>query len=113
MQARVSDDDPAEGVAASGADPRIIGADAFIQSISARDERRGSLTLAQLAECICARSGVPVQVIRSRASLHRLTPIRVEIARAAIEQQVATLTEVARYLGRDPSTLYQLMNRYP
>jgi REP-associated tyrosine transposase len=112
MQADVTDDEITSVIAGSDTDPRIVGADTFIHSLNASERPRSSLTLAQLAESICSRHGIPLQVIRSHAALRMLTPIRVEIAHAAIEQQVATLTEVARYLRRDPSTLYQLMNRY-
>jgi REP element-mobilizing transposase RayT len=112
MQADVSHDELASAVAGSEADPRIIGADAFVHGLAAPQRRQSTLTLAQLAESICSRRGVPVDVIRSHAALRALTPIRVEIARTAVEQEVATLSEVARYLGRDPSTLYQLMKRY-
>src|SRR5882672_4214054 len=110
--ARVPDNELDAAIAASAVDSRVIGADEFAEEIRAPDQSRGSLTLGQLAESICARHGVPVSIIRSRAALRVLTPIRVEIARLAIEQRVATLAEVARYLERDPSTICQLMNRH-
>jgi putative transposase len=112
MGAEPPDHELDAAIAASDVDSRVVGTDKFAESIRAPDQPRGHSTLAQLAESICARHGIPLSIIRSRAALRRLTPIRVEIARSAIEQRVATLAEVARYLDRDPSTLYQLMNRY-
>jgi putative transposase len=94
-------------------DSRILGTDSFISSIRvAVDRPRGSTTLEQLAAKICETRRADVQVIRSRSAMRRLTPIRLQIARAAIEQRIATLTEVARYLNRDPSTLCKLMSKH-
>jgi hypothetical protein len=102
-----------ETIAASQTDPRIIGTDEFARGVSASHEgSRSSSSLPELAAAICARHGIGVSIIRSPAALRSLTPIRVEIARAAVENRVATLAEVARYLGRDPSTLYQLLKRH-
>jgi len=112
MRTGVPGDDLDVTVVLSDSDSRVIGADEFVERIRPPDQPRSSLTLAQLAETICNRHGIPVSIIRSPAALRLLTPIRVEIARSAIEQRVATLAEVARYLDRDPSTLYQLMNRH-
>jgi REP element-mobilizing transposase RayT len=102
-----------ETIAASKTDPRIIGTDEFARGLSAANVGfRSSSSLPELAAAICARHGIAVPIIRSPAALRSLTPIRVEIARVAVENRVATLAEVARYLGRDPSTLYQLLKRY-
>lgn len=58
-----------------------------------------------LAAALCDRHGISVELLRSKASMRGLTPIRLELLDQAARRGVATLSEVARYLGRDPSTL--------
>ncbi len=114
MSATVGNDEPEDAIANSHGDSNVIGTGASVARRPAlRESPRAASTLAELVDGVCARHGITSSIIRSRAALRSLTPIRLEIARAAVEQQIATLTEVARFLGRDPSTLCQLMKRHP
>lgn len=95
-------------------DSRILGSDQFISKIPFVPYKpRSPLTLEQLATSLCEQHNVGIALIRSRSSARDLTPIRLHILRLAIDQRVASLTEVARFLNRDPSTLCKLMLRRP
>jgi hypothetical protein len=90
-------------------DGRILGDDRFVASLA--DLRRladAPVRLDELARAVCAAHGVPLELVRSRASLHKLTPVRLDLLARALGNGVATLTEVAGYLGRDASTLSKL-----
>jgi REP element-mobilizing transposase RayT len=88
------------------ADPRILGNDEFISGLELTGGKSSNaMTLPALAEQVCARHGISVALLRSRIASPRLTPIRVELLEQAVVDAVANLTDVARYLGRDASTL--------
>jgi REP element-mobilizing transposase RayT len=91
---------------ANARDHRILGDDTFLARInlplSTRPERIG---LSEIAIQICSHHGVTLELLKSRASSHNLTPIRIELLRRAVTDGIASLTDVARYLGREPSTL--------
>jgi len=61
--------------------------------------------LEDLASQICAQHGVPVELLRSRDSRHWLTPIRLALLEQAVRSGIANLSQVAKFLDRDPSTL--------
>lgn len=95
-------------------DSRILGSDQFISQIPFLPHKpRSLLTLEQLAVSLCAQHDVSISLIRSRSSARNLTPVRLQILRSAIDQRIASLTEVARFLDRDPSTLCKLVLKHP
>ena len=55
--------------------------------------------------------GVAVEALTSRRRLSPLVRARTEIARRALREGAASLTEIARHLGRSPSTLSDLLHR--
>lgn len=90
-------------------DSRIIGSDRFIGSLPLPAPlRTGGVSFDEVVLAICQQFGIDVALIRSRSSMRSLTPVRLELLRQAIETRTATLTEVARFLNRDPSTLCKL-----
>ncbi len=90
-------------------DRRVLGSDRFINSIPFVPLKpRSALTLEQLAQRICTLRGVSSELVRSRSAARSLTPIRIQILEQALDQRIATLTEVAKFLNRDPSTLCKL-----
>lgn len=98
--------------AAHPEDSRIIGDDNFMRKIPAvRYQPRSNLTLEQLAAKLCLEHDIEVDSLRSSSRARRLTPIRVELTQQAVHLRVATLTEVAAFLHRDPSGLSKLINR--
>jgi REP element-mobilizing transposase RayT len=91
-------------------DPRVLGTAEFIQQIPARRlQPKSRCTLDQLAERVCANHGIPVDVMRSPARARYLTPLRIDFAQEVLQQRIGTLTDVARYLNRDPSALTKLL----
>jgi putative transposase len=94
-------------------DPRILGTDAFIASIPlAPYKPRSHLTLDQLAASICHQHSISLQLLRSPSRARRLARLRVMLATQAVEQHIATLAHVARFLHRDPSALTKLLARH-
>lgn len=94
-------------------DRRVLGDDAFVERVNRRSvpaEKR--VGLGELCSRICAKHGIPVELLRSRSSRRYLTPIRLELLEQALAGRIANLTEVARYLSRDPSTLCKLRARW-
>ena len=53
-----------------------------------------------------------MELLRSRSTARALTPIRLQLLHEAVDQRVANLTEVARFLGRDSSALCRLAARH-
>lgn len=91
---------------------RIIGSDAFLTTLPRRLRApRARLTLEQLIEQVTVLQNVPRTELLSRSRRHQVVLARVLIAWHAIERRVATLEQVARLLGRDPSTLSKTVAR--
>lgn len=94
-------------------DPRILGSDDFIARIPPpRYRPRTALTLEQLAASTAEAHHISVELLRSRSRARTLTAARIELTHRAIELHVATLSEVARFLLREPSALSQLLARH-
>ena len=93
-------------------DSRVIGTDAFVSSLPAPTRRHeAALSLEQIAEAVCAEFGVSVALLRSKSAARHLTPIRMHVLHRAVYERIATLSEVARFLNRSPSTFARLYKR--
>jgi hypothetical protein len=53
-----------------------------------------------------------VDLVRSPSRARRLATIRVNLVSRAIEQRIATLSQVARFLYRDSAALSRLLTRH-
>ena len=94
-------------------DSRVIGTDAFVARIPlAQDVSRNTLTLEQLAGDVSVEYGTTVDLLRSRLRTRTISSARADLARLAIAGRVATLSEVARFLRRNPSSLTRLLDRH-
>jgi putative transposase len=94
-------------------DPRVLGGDRFMASLPAPlIKPRSPLTLTQMTEEICRYHRLGVDELRSRARSDALTAARLQLAREAIAGRVASLSDIARYLGRSPSSLSELLTRH-
>jgi putative transposase len=94
-------------------DARILGSDRFVASLPMSIRApRSSLSLDELALEVCMRHGVSVDEVRSCARTRSLTAPRVDIARGAVAGRIASLNQVARYLGRSSSSLSELLQRH-
>ncbi len=102
-----------ESIEANPHDSRILGCDKFLSSLSSPPlTPRSTCTLEQLAIRICSTRQVTNEELRSTCRARRLAAIRAEFARKAIEEHIASLTQVARFLNRDPSALSKLLARH-
>jgi REP element-mobilizing transposase RayT len=92
---------------------RVLGSDLFISNIPFIPYKpRSPLTLDQLVTEICMQHGISAEILCSRSSVRSLTPIRLQVLQQALDQRIATLTEVARFLNRDPSMLCKLTRKH-
>jgi putative transposase len=94
-------------------DPRVIGSDRFLASLPFQPMLpRSPLSLEELASEVCRRNGLAVENVRSSRRDTMLTDTRLEIARRAINGRIASLSQVARFLGRNRSSLSELLSRH-
>ncbi len=93
-------------------DLRVIGTDRFLASLPPpRIKPRSFSSLEELAATVCNTLQLPLDRVRSTDRHRSLTPARVVIARRAVDERIASLHQVARYLQRSPSSLCQLLKR--
>lgn len=94
-------------------DARIVASPEFLGNLP-RHLRvyRSKLTLEQIIQTVTCRLGVDREHVLSSSRQREVTLARALIAWYATERRVATLSEVARYLRRDPSTLSVAVSRY-
>jgi REP element-mobilizing transposase RayT len=93
----------------SADDPRVIGTDRFGASLPPpRIKPKSWLTLEQMALDVCARYDV-----RGANRRGQFTKAQTLIARRAVEERIASINQVARFLNRSASALCQLLQRIP
>jgi hypothetical protein len=94
-------------------DARIVASPEVLENVP-RHLRvyRSKLTLEQIIQTVTCRLGVDREHVLSNSRQREVTLARALIAWYATERRVATLSEVARYLRRDPSTLSVAVSRY-
>lgn len=93
-------------------DPRVIGDAAFLSKIPGSvPVRRGTRSFEQLIDAVCLVLNVDRGAVLSKSRKQPLSEARAVIAGHAIDRG-ASLTEVARRLGRHPSTLLVGLDRY-
>ncbi len=93
-------------------DERVLGDDEWIHSVL--DKSDAAIQYRNLDDIVhdtCRRHDVTETMLASRSRSRRHSAIRVEIALAATEHGMATVTEVARRFGRAHSGLSRAMNR--
>jgi putative transposase len=92
---------------------RIIGGPEFLASLPREARKyRSKVSLDQIIYAVTQALGVERHHVMSSSRRRELALARALIAWFAIERRVATLTEVARRLNRDPSTLSVAISRY-
>lgn len=94
-------------------EPRVLGDEHFLSTLalSSRPKRRiGSID--QLIDGVARLLEVPRTELLSASRRRRLSLARALVTWHATRSGIATLTEVARRLDRDPSTLSVAMERY-
>ena len=95
------------------ADARVLGDERFLGRIG-RGVRRPdpSCTLEDLVKEGCRIHGVRISDLLSANRQRRLTKVRAWIADQTLARQIASLSEVARQLRRDESSLRELVSRH-
>jgi len=91
---------------------RCGGARTIQCSPTKRFRPRSPLSLEQLAQDVCRSRCVSIEQLRSASRGLLLTAARVEIAHRALEGRVASLSQVADFLGRNRSSLSELLSRH-
>jgi len=94
-------------------DLRVIGSPEFLQNLP-RESRtyRSKVSLDQIIYSVTFALGVEREHVLSASRKRELALARALIAWFAMERRVCTLSEVARRLRRDPSTLSVAVSRY-
>lgn len=112
MRAASDEDDRDLADACDAGDSRFLATPEFVKSVRPPSvSPRSGLTLDELAQALCGDYGITVDRLRSLSRARALTPARAALADQAVEQRIATLSEVARFLHRDPSALTKLLAR--
>lgn len=94
-------------------DLRVIGGQEFLGNLPRRSRTyRSKITLEQIIYTVTCALGVEREHVLSASRKRDLAMARALIAWFATERHVATLSEVARQLRRDPSTLSVAISRY-
>src|SRR3954468_8463796 len=94
-------------------DARIIGTDRFLTTLKVPTYTpKSRVTLEEFARDLCEKRGASLQLVCSRSRQRNLTAMRIEIARAAIDRRIATLSELAAFFNRDPASLSELLARH-
>ena len=105
---------PELGVESVGAGPTGLGGVPLLAKPAVHlCKPHGSMTLPELAGRVCHEHHISVDRLRSLSRERALTPIRVAFITQAIDLHLATLTELARFLHRDPSALTRILARHP
>jgi putative transposase len=92
--------------------PQILGDDAFVTRIlNGKTQLRPSMTLDDLVCECCARFEVTLESLASRSRARRLAEARAWLGHEALARRVATVSAVARLLGRTEGALRHAMRR--
>ena len=93
--------------------PQIVGDDAFVRKVlDCRSQRRSQKSLEQLVDECCERFQVSRDLLVSRSRESTLVSARVWLGQQASAEQIATISAVARLLGRTEGALRHVMRRY-
>lgn len=94
-------------------EPRVLGDERFISSLPLRSRPRRKIgSIDQLIDGVARILEVPRVEMLSASRRRRLSLARALVTWHATHSGIATLTEVARRLDRDPSTLLVAVERY-
>lgn len=97
----------------SAQEPRVLGDERFISSLALRQRPRKKIgSIDQLIDGVARILEVPRAEMLSASRRRRLSLARALVTWHATHSGIATLTEVARRLDRDPSTLLVAVERY-
>lgn len=94
-------------------DVRVIGTDRFVETLrTSTYVPRVRHTLEEIACQVCQQLQVSLEAVRSASRKRCFTAARVAIAVRALDGRVASLTDVAVFLRREPGSLSELLRRH-
>ncbi len=94
-------------------DARVIGTDRFVATLRTPTYiPRSQHTLDEIACQICQQLQISLEAVRSTSRKRCLTAARVAIAVCALDERVASMSEVAAFLGREPGSVSELLRRH-
>lgn len=94
-------------------EPRVLGDESFLSSLALKARPRKRIgSIDQLIDGVAQLLEVPRNEMLSASRRRRLSLARALVTWHATHNGIATLTEVARRLERDPSTLFVAMEHY-
>lgn len=98
--------------AASSLRPCVAGSSFFSRRVGAGLPIRPATTLETLAESISKGMACDLAEVRSSSRRRELSRVRAVIAWHATQRKIASLAEVARYLGRKPPSMCSAIDYY-
>ena len=94
-------------------EPRVLGDEAFRRTIERPAPVAGNgHSLAAIADEVCRECGITLAELRSPSQIRRLSRARGQLAARALAERAASLTDIARLLGRSASAVARLAERY-
>ena len=94
-------------------DPRILGSDAFARAVLGSKWRPSADdALGRIVHEGCTKFAVTLAELQSPSRLAEVVRARAWVTQQAVSRDVASLSAVARYLQRDPSSLRSLRRRH-
>lgn len=105
-------DDEGFGDAQNPEDPRVLGTSEFLSGLHQDSHSLANVTkLGPLAASICSHHCVTLEELCSPNRARILSDARADFALRATSQRVATMSEIARFLNRAPSSVSELVER--
>jgi len=94
-------------------DTRILGCDEFVANINALAWRPKSHKTVEAILCeVCDLFGVSVQQLQAKSGARPQAKARAWVAHQCVTLRIASVSAVAKQLGRNESTLRECVNRY-
>ncbi len=92
---------------------RVLGDDHFLARLSIPIRRRPiGVTFESLAQQVCDERGLTLDQLRGPSAVRSYSLARGLLAARAVDQRIATLSDVARFLNRSVSAVSRLALRY-
>ena len=103
---------PSPIAAASRCDPRVLGDEQFVRRLpDLAPFRRTRITLDDLITQVCKESGINPADLAAPTRARAVTAVRAAILQRALDEGVATVSELARRFGRSAAAMCQLAAR--
>ena len=95
------------------AEPRVLGHDRFLAELPISPGLpRATVTLPEIALAICTALAVSLEELRSPRQHRQLSRARGMITARALSSRAATVSDIARFLNSERSTVIRAAQRY-